>query len=111
MYILTWADVLFFLWNISAFVTFSVQCSTRGVVRTCLCIVPSCIPLYRPIPASPDTPTGAANTSGVVFQHPEIFKLFLRHTPLAFSLCRLLLVGSSSNSLACFVIIQSVLLV
>ena len=104
----------FFVEHICA--AFSGQCFVPGIdvvlfAPVCVLYLHACLHIDRPIPASPDTPTGAANTSGVVFHHSESFKFFLWHTPLGFSLCRLLLVGSSSNSLACLVIIQSVLFV
>ena len=60
-----------------------------------VCVVPSCV--YKPILASPVTQKGATKTSGVVFHDSQSSKLFLRRTPLAFSLFGPLLIGGEQH--------------
>lgn len=89
-----------------------VICTRNAVLLAPVRVASSCVPIYRPIPASLVTPKGATNTSVAVFHHYPNSKLLLRRTPswpLPGLSCFIFL-GRSSNSLACLVIVLFILL-
>lgn len=84
-----------------------VICTRNAVLLAPVRVASSCVPMYRPIPASLVTPKGATNTSVAVFHHYPNSKLFLRRTPswpLPCLSCFIFL-GRSSNFPACLVIV------
>ena len=73
------------------------------------CVVPSGMPIYRPIPASPVTPKGETNQYvGCRVSSFSEFQVILETHPVGVFLvwaASYRFMGSSSNFLACFVII------